>query len=233
METRVEKFAHLREMIKKEIEIDQEINQTNQVINNYMTKLDAIDETFFGSVKSNFEQEFGWEKVYLDKNPDEQPYPSDFKYDLQQLLKQVVNTTKATIKTNQKNKKDAGDVMYNILIAETLFNKPTYQKYQAILESILAEKIIYNRVSDKIKAENNGFKINYANIEFNTIANMRKNDQRPTAEMLRDSSALLEEKYNNVLVVYRKIKSRYKVLFNTMVLLIILLTVCTALIFML
>ncbi|WP_338955623.1 hypothetical protein [Spiroplasma endosymbiont of Polydrusus cervinus] len=233
METRMEKFAQLREMIKKEIEIDQEINQTNQIINSYMTKLNAIDETFFGSVKLNFEQEFSWEKVYLDKNPDEQPYASDFKYDLQQLLEQVVNTTKATIQTNQKNEQDAGDIMHNILITETLLNKPTYQKYQAILESILAEKITYHRISDKIQAENNDFKINSANIEFSTIAYMRKNDQRPTAEMLKDSSALLEEKHNNVLVVYRKIKPRYKVLFSTMVLLIVLLIVCIALIFML
>lgn len=58
METRMEKFAQLREMIKKEIEIDQEINQTSQVINSYMAKLNAIDDNFFGGVKSNFEQEF-------------------------------------------------------------------------------------------------------------------------------------------------------------------------------
>ncbi|ELL44322.1 hypothetical protein [Spiroplasma melliferum] len=233
METRMEKFAQLREMIKKEIEIDQEINQTSQVINSYMAKLNAIDDNFFGGVKSNFEQEFSWEKVYLDKNPDEQPYPSDFKYDLQQLLEQVVNTTKATIQTNQKNDQDAGDVMHNILIAETLLNKPTYQKYQAILESILAEKIIYHRVSDKIQAENSNFKINSANIEFSTIAHMRKNDQRSTAEMLKESSALLEEKHNNVLVVYRKIKPGYKMLFSTMVLLVVLLAICLVLIFML
>ncbi|WP_425378392.1 hypothetical protein [Spiroplasma endosymbiont of Polydrusus pterygomalis] len=233
METRMGKFAQLREMIKKEIEIDQEINQKSQVINSYMTKLNAIDETFFGSVKLNFEQEFSWEKVYLDKNPDEQPYPSDFKYDLQQLLEQVVNTTKATIQTNQKNEQDADYVMHNILIVETLLNKPTYQKYQAILESILAEKITYHRVSDKIQSENNDFKINSDNIEFSTIAHMRKNDQRPTAKMLKDSSALLEEKHNNVLVVYCNIKPRYKVLFTTMVLLIVLLTFCIALIFML
>lgn len=233
METRMKKFAQLREMIKKEIEIDQEINQTSQVINSYMAKLNDIDDNFFSSVKSNFEQEFSWERVYLDKNPDEQPYPSDFKYDLQQLLEQVVNTTKATIQTNKKNDQDAGDVMHNILISETLLNKPTYQKYQAILEKNLSEKITYHRLSAKIQAENSDFKINSANIEFSTIAHMRKNDQRSTTDMLKESSALLEERHNSVLVVYRNIKPRYKVLFITMLWLVILLAVCLILILVL
>ncbi|WHQ36799.1 hypothetical protein [Spiroplasma sp. SV19] len=233
METRMEKFAQLREMIKKEIELDQEINQANQVINSYMAKLNVIDATFFNNIKSDFEQEFSWEKVYLDKNPDEQPYPSDFKYDLQQLLEQVVSTTNSTAQVNPKNDQDAGDVMHNILIAETLLNKPTYQKYQTILESILAEKITYHRLSDKIQAENSNFKINSANIEFSTIAHMRKNDSRSTAEMLKESSILLEEKHNNVLVTYRKIKLRYKMLLLTMLLFVILLVVCLVLIFVL
>lgn len=204
METRMEKFAQLREMIKKEIELDQEINQTNQVINSYMAKLNVIDATFFNNVKSDFEQEFSWEKVYLDKNPDEQPYPSDFKYDLQQLLEQVVSTTNLSAQVNLKNDQDAGDIMHNILIVETLLNKPTYQKYQTILESILVEKNTYHRLSDKIQEENSDFKINSTNIEFSTIAHMRKNDNRSTAEMLKESSILLEEKHNNVLVTYRK-----------------------------
>ncbi|WP_425380363.1 hypothetical protein [Spiroplasma endosymbiont of Stenodema calcarata] len=231
METRMEKFAQLREMIKKEIELDQEINQANQVINSYMTKLNVIDVTFFNNVKLNFEQEFSWEKVYLDKNPDEQPYPSDFKYDLQQLLEQVVSTAKTTTQVNSKNDQDAGDIMHNILIAETLLNKPTYQKYQKILESILAEKITYHRLSDKIQAENSNFKINSANIEFGTIAHMRKKDKRSTAEMLKESSILLEEKHNSVLIVYRKVKLHYKMLLLTMLFLIVLLGICLALIF--
>ncbi|WP_424526904.1 hypothetical protein [Spiroplasma endosymbiont of Glossina fuscipes fuscipes] len=233
METRMEKFAQLREMIKKEIELDQEINQANQVINSYMAKLNVIDATLFNNVKSDFEQEFSWEKVYLDKNPDEQPYPSDFKYDLQQLLEQVVNTTNLTAQVNPKNEQNAGDVMHNILIAETLLNKPTYQKYQTILESILAEKITYHRLSDKIQEENSNFKINSTNIEFSTIAHMRKNDNRSTAEMLKESSILLEEKHNNVLVTYRKVKLHYKMLLLTMLLLVVLLGVCLALIFVL
>ncbi|AOX43633.1 hypothetical protein S100390_v1c02900 [Spiroplasma sp. NBRC 100390] len=233
METRMEKFAQLREMIKKEIELDQEINQANQVINSYMAKLNVIDATLFNNVKSDFEQEFSWEKVYLDKNPDEQPYPSDFKYDLQQLLEQVVSTTNLTAQVNPKNEQDAGDVMHNILIAETLLNKPTYQKYQTILESILAEKITYHRLSDKIQEENSNFKINSTNIEFSTIAHMRKNDNRSTAEMLKESSILLEEKHNNVLVTYRKVKLHYKMLLLTMLLLVVLLGVCLALIFVL
>ncbi|WP_338965471.1 MULTISPECIES: hypothetical protein [unclassified Spiroplasma] len=233
METRMEKFAQLREMIKKEIELDQEINQANQVINSYMAKLNVIDATFFNNVKSDFEQEFSWEKVYLDKNPDEQPYPSDFKYDLQQLLEQVVSTTNISAQVNLKNDQDAGDIMHNILIAETLLNKPTYQKYQTILESILAEKITYHRLSDKIQEENSDFKINSTNIEFSTIAHMRKNDNRSTAEMLKESSILLEEKHNNVLVTYRKIKLNYKMLLLTILLLVILLGACLALIFVL
>ncbi|KAF0851265.1 MAG: hypothetical protein EIB84_01845 [Spiroplasma poulsonii] len=233
METRMEKFAQLREMIKKEIELDQEINQANQVINSYMAKLNVIDATFFNNVKSDFEQEFSWEKVYLDKNPDEQPYPSDFKYDLQQLLEQVVSTTNLSAQVNLKNDQDAGDIMHNILIAETLLNKPTYQKYQTILESILAEKITYHRLSDKIQEENSDFKINSTNIEFSTIAHMRKNDNRSTAEMLKESSILLEEKHNNVLVTYRKIKLHYKMLLLTILLLVILLGACLALIFVL
>ncbi|MBH8622843.1 MULTISPECIES: hypothetical protein [Spiroplasma] len=233
METRMEKFAQLREMIKKEIELDQEINQANQVINSYMAKLNVIDATFFNNVKSDFEQEFSWEKVYLDKNPDEQPYPSDFKYDLQQLLEQVVSTTNLSAQVNLKNDQDAGDIMHNILIAETLLNKPTYQKYQTILESILAEKITYHRLSDKIQKENSDFKINSTNIEFSTIAHMRKNDNRSTAEMLKESSILLEEKHNNVLVTYRKIKLHYKMLLLTILLLVILLGACLALIFVL
>ncbi len=233
METRMEKFAQLREMIKKEIELDQEINQANQVINSYMAKLNVIDATLFNNVKSDFEQEFSWEKVYLDKNPDEQPYPSDFKYDLQQLLEQVVSTTNLTAQVNPKNEQDAGDVMHNILIAETLLNKPTYQKYQTILESILAEKITYHLLSDKIQEENSNFKINSTNIEFSTIAHMRKNDNRSTAEMLKESSILLEEKHNNVLVTYRKVKPHYKMLLLTMLLLVVLLGVCLALIFVL
>lgn len=233
METRMEKFAQLREMIKKEIELDQEINQANQVINSYMAKLNVIGATFFNNVKSDFEQEFSWEKVYLDKNPDEQPYPSDFKYDLQQLLEQVVSTTNLSAQVNLKNDQDAGDIMHNILIAETLLNKPTYQKYQTILESILAEKITYHRLSDKIQEENSDFKINSTNIEFSTIAHMRKNDNRSTAEMLKESSILLEEKHNNVLVTYRKIKLHYKMLLLTILLLVILLGACLALIFVL
>ncbi|WP_253301466.1 hypothetical protein [Spiroplasma endosymbiont of Phyllotreta cruciferae] len=233
METRMEKFAQLREMIKKEIELDQEINQANQVINSYMAKLNVIDATLFNNVKSDFEQEFSWEKVYLDKNPDEQPYPSDFKYDLQQLLDQVVSTTNLTAQVNPKNEQDAGDVMHNILISETLLNKPTYQKYQTILESILDEKITYHRLSDKIQEENSNFKINSTNIEFSTIAHMRKNDNCSTAEMLKESSILLEEKHNNVLVTYRKVKLHYKMLLLTMLLLVVLLGVCLALIFVL
>ncbi|MBW3058255.1 hypothetical protein D6D54_03625 [Spiroplasma poulsonii] len=233
METRMEKFAQLREMIKKEIELDQEINQANQVINSYMAKLNVIDATFFNNVKSDFEQEFSWEKVYLDKNPDEQPYASDFKYNLQQLLEQVVSTTNLSAQVNLKNDQDAGDIMHNILIAETLLNKPTYQKYQTILESILAEKITYHRLSDKIQEENSDFKINSTNIEFSTIAHMRKNDNRSTAEMLKESSILLEEKHNNVLVTYRKIKLHYKMLLLTILLLVILLGACLALIFVL
>lgn len=233
MDTRMEKFSQLREMIKKKIELDQEINQANQVINSYMAKLNVIDATFFNNFKSDFEQEFNWEKVYLDKNTDKQPYPSDFKYDLQQLLEQVVSTTNLTTQVNSKNEQDAGDVMHNILIAETLLNKPTYQKYQTILESILAEKITYHRLSNKIQEENSNFKINSTNIEFSTIAYMRKNDNRSTAEMLKESSILLEEKHNNALVTYRKIKLHYKLLLLTILLLFILLSVCLALIFVL
>ncbi|AGM24875.1 hypothetical protein [Spiroplasma chrysopicola] len=233
METRIEKFYQLRERIKKEIELDQEINQANQVITNYMNKLNLIDNSFFVNVKSAFEQEFNWEKVYLDKNPDEQPYPPNFKYDLQNLLEQVQRATNINATIKPAVNQEATDVMHNILISETLLNKPTFQKYQAILEAILEDKIVYRSSLEQIRQENSTFKINSSNIDFAVVAQMRKNDERPVNIMLKDVNNIIEEKHNVLLTAYRKVKPKYKILLGTICSLIVLLAIILGLFFLL
>ncbi|AHF57489.1 hypothetical protein [Spiroplasma eriocheiris] len=210
METRMEKFAQLREEIKKEIELDQEINEVNKVVNNYMNKLNVIDPGHFNSIKTDFEQEFSWEKVFLDKNPDEQPYSPNFKYDLQQLLNQIKTETKQEDLITYNSTAEAGNIMHNILISETLLNKPTYEKYQSILEDILNKKVDYVNQIEEIKKSLANYRINSSNIDFGTIAQIRKNDHRSTNEMLKEASSLVEEKHTNILALFRKTKLRDK-----------------------
>lgn len=212
MQTRIERYKTLRTRITREIELDREINESKKNLEVYFNRLSSIDHDFFSAIKTQFEQQFSWEKIYLEKNPNLEPYSPMLKYDIAQLLEQV--SSKIDVKANNKlDKIDTGKIIENMLESETSFNKPLYEKYTNILDQIIEQQNVYNIKINHLIKKNENQQINSANINLKLIEQIRTQDKRTTNEMLKSVNINIDEKSSQVVSSFRKVKTNHRTSF--------------------
>lgn len=230
MQTRIERYKTLRTRIMREIELDREINESKKNLEVYFNRLSNIDHDFFSDIKTQFEQQFSWEKIYLEKNPNLEPYSPMLKYNIAQLLEQV--SSKIDLKANNKlDKLDTGKIIENMLESETSFNKPLYEKYTNILDQIIEQQNVYNIKINHLIKKNANPQINSTNINLKLVEQIRTQDKRTTNEMLKSVNLNIDEKSSQVVSSFRKIKANRKIsLLVILVLLLVIDIICVVLI---
>lgn len=202
-QTRMERFALLREQIQQEIALEQVLLEEETTIQNYLLRFNKIDSDYFYNFVATINQE--WDLL----NPQlHQDHSKDFinlenRYQINQYLADIRSKYNHELNENFNLQEILKKYHYHHSF-EDYFKNIKVSKYQNIIDQLEnSSQELQNKITQETKLMQHT--IQKYQQEWSNKKNLRFND-KPLTEVLSSSSMQIDEKFNQLVTRFNRKK---------------------------